>query len=603
MQKIFKMAYCGILTVILLLACQSTSNRYSFIPGIYEGEANGFGGPVKLSVEVDAGNIKAISILEHHETPGIGSIAIEQLPDNIIRAQSLGIDGISGATLSSNAIFSALKSALSTSGINLAQLSRAPAETGRKTVSKELHTQYLIIGAGGAGLTAAIAAAQNGLDVLVLEKMPYAGGATAMSGAGTTATGSQWQIKTGTQDSPEWLFMDMLKNGHFYNNPKTTWFFANNAGKSFDWLVSPEGAGVPYGAQLSGPSAEHRAGRTYSAAGGGPGLIENLVKKAESLGITIMYSTRAEELTISQGRITGARAGDQGGDKYQISADAVLLATGGYGANDDYVPEAVRKLPYAGSVSATGYGLIMAAKLGADSFNLDKINIQPHSIRLPDGRGQHTFQGILYVYFNTAGMLVSQDGVRIVNEQASNYDVLAAMKKEQQSYLIMDEPTYQKYIEIAVASRNFTKAQADEWLAANGKMTPVFARGQTLESLAEALHIPPVNLVKTVGDYNSYAAAGKDPDFGRRPAGAMASRGPYYGVAMDLRYYASLGGLRINDSLEVLDTHGQPMPGLYAAGEVVGGVNGDIYTSSTCVGWALTSGYQAGLEAVRKLKP
>ncbi|MDR1430332.1 MAG: FAD-dependent oxidoreductase [Spirochaetaceae bacterium] len=467
----------------------------------------------------------------------------------------------------------------------------------------EVSADFVIVGAGGAGLSAAISAAQQGLKVLILEKMFFAGGATVMSGGGTTATGSQWQKGAGVKDDPEWLFMDMLKNGHFYNNPHTTWFYANKIGPSFDWLVSPDGAGIPYGRQLSGPSAEHRAGRTYSATGGGAGLIESLVNKAASMNIDILYSVKADGLILENGTVSGVTAAGPNGSRYRIYGKAVLLATGGYGANSEFISEEIKKLPYAGSVSATGDGLIMAVKAGAASFNMDKINIQPHSIRFPDGRGQHTFQGILYVYNNTGGMLISQDGVRIVNEQASNYDILMAMKKEEQCYLLMDKVTYQRYIDIAVASHNFTKVQADEWLAANGKMTPIFAGGQTLEELAETIHVPPDALVKTVSSYNGYAAAGRDPDFGRKLTGPMASDGPYYAVAMDLRYYATLGGLRINDDLEVLDTNDKPIPGLYAAGEVVGGVNGDIYTSSTCVGWALASGYQAGLAAARKLKP
>jgi fumarate reductase flavoprotein subunit len=461
----------------------------------------------------------------------------------------------------------------------------------------------VIVGAGGAGLSAAISAAQQGLNVLILEKMPYAGGATAMSGGGTTATGSQWQKESGVKDDPEWLFMDMLRNGHFYNNPHTTWFYANKIGPSFDWLVSPNGAGVPYGRQISGSSAEHRVGRTYSASGGGPGLIESLVNKAKAMNITILYSVRADSLLLKDGKVSGVTAAGEDGTSYLVSGKAVLLATGGYGANNDYISDEIKKLPYAGSVSATGDGLIMAVKAGAASFNLDKVNVQPHSIRLPTGRGQHTFQGILYAYNNTGGMLVSQNGVRIVNEQASNYDILKAMQKETQCYLLMDEAVYQRYIEIAVASRNFTKAQADEWLAANGSTDPVFARGQTLEELAGVIHVPPDNLARTVAVYRVYAAAGQDADFGRRLTGVLASQGPYYAVAMNLRYYATLGGLKINDELEVLDSHDKPIPGLYAAGEVVGGVNGDIYTSSTCVGWALASGYQAGLAIAADLKP
>jgi fumarate reductase flavoprotein subunit len=347
---------------------------------------------------------------------------------------------------------------------------------------------------------------------------------------------------------------------------------------------------------------EHRVGRSYSAEGGGPGLIENLLKTASSLNIPIMYSTRAESLILENGAVVGVFAAGEDGAKYRIRARDVLLATGGFAANKDLISEEIKKLPFAGAVSSTGDGLLMAMKAGAVSFNLDKVNIQPHSIRFPDGRGQHTYQGVLHVYYNTGGMLISQEGVRIVNEQASAYEIIKAMEKTKQSYLLMDEATYKRYIEIAVASRNFSNKQAEEWLAANGTMNPIFAKGQTLEELAKAVKIPADALAKTVAVYNGYVSAGRDLDFGRRLSGPMASNGPYYAVAMNLRYYLTLGGLKINDELEVLDVNNKPIPGLHAAGEVVGGHNGDIYTPSTCVGWALCSGHQAGLAIAKKLK-
>ena len=602
MKKGFLTSGLGLLAAMLFLACQCTPEPYSFTPGFYEGQAEGFGGPIKLVVQVDAISIQNITILENQETAGIGSIAIEQLPSRIIRAQSLSVDRISGATESCKGIISAVGNALEKSGVDMALLKKEKKTRFNQVERRELSTELLIVGAGGAGLTAAISAAQQGLHVLVLEKMPYAGGATGMSGGGTTATGSRWQKEDKGEDNPEWLFLDMLKNGHFYNDPQTTWVFANKIGESFDWLVSPDGANVPYTRRLSGASAEHRAGRSYSVTGGGPALIDSLLKKADSLNIPIMYSVRAERLITDNGKVVGVMALGDDGTKFRIMAGDVLLATGGYAANEHLVSEEIKQLAYAGSVSSTGDGLFMAIKAGADSFNLDKINIQPHSIKFPNGRGQHTYQGILYVYFNSGGLLVSQDGVRIVNEQASGWDIIKAMEKEKKCYLIMDETTYVRYIEIAVTSRNFTAAQADEWLAANGSVNPVFAKGQSLEELAFAIKMPSANLVKTVSTYNRYAAEGKDPDFGRRLSGPMAYFGPYYAVEMNLRYYLSLGGLRINDKLQVLDTQGEAIPGLYAAGEVVGGVNGDIYTSSTCVGWALSSGHQAGLAIAKKIK-
>ena len=246
-------------------------------------------------------------------------------------------------------------------------------------------------------------------------------------------------------------------------------------------------------------------------------------------------------------------------------------------------------------MSATGDGLNMATAIGADAFNLDKVNIQPHSIILPDGRGQHTFQGCLAMYNGTGSILVSDQGVRFVNEQGSANDIKAGMEQNQHSYLIMDAASFETYAQTCINSHNFTQEQLDQWLEANGTGgNPVFAHADTLEDLSAIVGIPSGALTETVERYNGFVAAGEDADFGRNVTAPMGE-GPYYAVEMNLRYYATLGGLRINNNMQVMNTDGQPIQGLYAAGEVVGGVVGDIYAPGSLFGWAMTSGHNAGL--------
>lgn len=575
-------------------APSETGSAAIFNPGTYEGTGKGYGGDIKVSVTVDETSITDIEVVEQTETEGVGGAALPTLVDKVLSAQSVNIDGVSGATYTSDGFLTAVREAITASGADPDALGQGQTGGDEAKETVTMSTDVVVVGAGGAGLAAALTAAQNGADVVVLEKMAMVGGASSMAGGGTNATGSQWQQSYGIEDSPEAYFMDIMENGHFFSDARTLWLYANTQGAAFDWLVAEDGAALPYVNSQPSPSAEHTYGRTFSPEGGGAGVVSALQQKVTDLGVEILLETPAQELMVTDGTVTGVKALAADGTPYEITANSVILATGGYGANTDMLPETVTSLPYAGAVSATGDGLNMATAIGADAINLDKVNIQPHSIILPDGRGQHTFQGCLAMYNKTGSILVSDQGVRFVNEQGSANDIKAGMEQNEHSYLIMDAASFETYAQTCIASHNFTQEQLDQWLEANGTSNPVFAHADSLEDLAAIVGIPSGALTETVERYNGFVSAGEDTDFGRKVSTAMGD-GPYYAVAMNLRYYATLGGLHINDNMQVLDTDGQPIQGLYAAGEVVGGVVGDIYAPGSLFGWAMTSGHNAGL--------
>ena len=575
-------------------APSETGSAAIFTPGTYEGTGKGYGGDIKVSVTVDETSITDIEVVEQTETEGVGGAALPTLVDKVLSAQSVNIDGVSGATYTSDGFLTAVREAITASGADPDALGQGQTGGDEAKETVTMSTDVVVVGAGGAGLAAALTAAQNGADVVVLEKMSMVGGASSMAGGGTNATGSQWQQSYGIEDSPEAYFMDIMENGHFFSDARTLWLYANTQGAAFDWLVAEDGAALPYVNSQPSPSAEHSYGRTFSPEGGGAGVVSALQQKVTDLGVEILLETPAQELMVTDGTVTGVKALAADGTPYEITANSVILATGGYGANTDMLPETVTSLPYAGAVSATGDGLNMATAIGADAINLDKVNIQPHSIILPDGRGQHTFQGCLAMYNKTGSILVSDQGVRFVNEQGSANDIKAGMEQNEHSYLIMDAASFETYAQTCIASHNFTQEQLDQWLEANGTSNPVFAHADNLEDLAAIVGIPSGALTETVERYNGFVSAGEDTDFGRKVSTAMGD-GPYYAVEMNLRYYATLGGLHINDNMQVLDTDGQPIQGLYAAGEVVGGVVGDIYAPGSLFGWAMTSGHNAGL--------
>ena len=575
-------------------APSETGSAAIFTPGTYEGTGKGYGGDIKVSVTVDETSITDIEVVEQTETEGVGGAALPTLVDKVLSAQSVNIDGVSGATYTSDGFLTAVREAITASGADPDALGQGQTGGDEAKETVTMSTDVVVVGAGGAGLAAALTAAQNGADVVVLEKMAMVGGASSMAGGGTNATGSQWQQSYGIEDSPEAYFMDIMENGHFFSDARTLWLYANTQGTAFDWLVAEDGAALPYVNSQPSPSAEHSYGRTFSPEGGGAGVVSALQQKVTDLGVEILLETPAQELMVTDGTVTGVKALAADGTPYEITANSVILATGGYGANTDMLPETVTSLPYAGAVSATGDGLNMATAIGADAINLDKVNIQPHSIILPDGRGQHTFQGCLAMYNKTGSILVSDQGVRFVNEQGSANDIKAGMEQNEHSYLIMDAASFETYAQTCIASHNFTQEQLDQWLEANGTSNPVFAHADSLEDLAAIVGIPSGALTETVERYNGFVSAGEDTDFGRKVTTAMGDV-PYYAVEMNLRYYATLGGLHINDNMQVLDTDGQPIQGLYAAGEVVGGVVGDIYAPGSLFGWAMTSGHNAGL--------
>ena len=565
-----------------------------FTPGTYEGTGTGYSGEIKVSVTVDETSITGIEVVEQTETESVGGAALPTLVDRVLSAQSANIDVVSGATYTSDGFLTAVREAITASGADPDALGQGQTGNDEAKETVTMSTDVVVVGAGGAGLAAALTAAQNGADVVVLEKMAMVGGASSMAGGGTNATGSQWQQSYGIEDSPEAYFMDIMENGHFFSDARTLWLYANTQGAAFDWLVAEDGAALPYVNSQPSPSAEHSYGRTFSPEGGGAGVVSALQQKVTDLGVEILLETPAQELMVTDGTVTGVKALAADGTPYEITANSVILATGGYGANTDMLPETVTSLPYAGAVSATGDGLNMATAIGADAINLDKVNIQPHSIILPDGRGQHTFQGCLAMYNKTGSILVSDQGVRFVNEQGSANDIKAGMEQNEHSYLIMDAASFETYAQTCIASHNFTQEQLDQWLEANGTSNPVFAHADNLEDLAAIVGIPSGALTETVERYNGFVSAGEDTDFGRKVTTAMGD-GPYYAVEMNLRYYATLGGLRINNNMQVMNTDGQPIQGLYAAGEVVGGVVGDIYAPGSLFGWAMTSGHNAGL--------
>lgn len=569
-------------SMLLLGSIGGAAMAEGMTPGTYEAAAQGFHGDVKLSVTVDAEKITAIDILEHSETEGIGAAALPKLVEAVLANQTIGVDSVAGATVTSEAFKAAMTDALTQAGADMDKMTAAVEASTLEDV--QMDADVVVVGAGAAGLSAALKTAQNGHSVILLEKMGVIGGASAMAGSGTMATGSKWQKEDGYEDSAEKLVEDMMANGHQKNDRATVELFANTIGDAFDWLVGEDGAAVPY--QRSG-----KPSRSYSGEGRGAGVCKNLAERLEAAGGTLLTNTPATELVVENGAVVGVKAEGEG-KAYTIRAKAVVLASGGYGANDALVPDEYKKFVYAGHAGATGDAIKMVEGLDADLINMDLVNTQPNSMILPSGLGQYCNPGVAGAY-KAGAYMVNQNGERFFNESANAWDLMQAMKQNEAQYLIMDQTAFDNFNAGMTNSKIYTMEDVEKWLSDDYDGQPVMKQGATLAELCEKLNLPADAVEASAKAFNDCAAAQTADAFGRTPAAAQSEGGPFYALQMHIRYYASLGGLHINDSMQVLNTKQEAIPGLYAAGEVVGGLEGDVYMGATLFGWAIASGYDA----------
>ena len=525
-----------------------------FVPGTYTGVSKGFGGDVAVTVTLSGKEIQDIRIEGDHETENIGSFAVEMLGADILAAQSPKIDALTGATVTSNAILRALNDALTQAGTDLSKLPDAR-QTGESVVrtSETLETDIVIIGAGGAGMTAAINATQAGKTVILLEKMPYVGGNTTKATGGMNAAETHYQKEQGIEDTVEQFVEDTMKGGHDINDRDLVTVMAENSAEAIDWLDSI-GAPLPK-VSFSGGATNKRIHAPEDGSGVGAYLVTAFRRTLDDLGVNVMYNTKATELMMEDGAVVGVKAEGKTVD-YTIRAQAVILATGGFGNNEDMIVQYRPDLKGTVTTSApgiTGDGILMAVEVGADLVDIDQIQLHPTV-------EQSTSMLITESVRGDGAILVNQEGKRFTNELLTR-DVVSAAELEQPgsyAYIIFDQHL-----------RDGLKA-IEKYVS-----TGITVQADTIEGLAELIGVDPATLAETLKNWNQYVADQKDPEFGRESGmDADLSQAPYYAIKIAPGIHHTMGGVRINTSTQVLDASGEPIPGLFAAGEVTGGVHG-----------------------------
>ena len=556
-----KKLLCLLLAFAMLLVsaaafAEAQPEQSLFTPGSYTAEAQGIFVPVKVTVRVSENEIETVLVDATGETPELGGIAAEKMAMAIMNAQTPNVDSVSGATVTSAAIIAAATDALKQAGADIAVLDANRKDTKDEGPKEEktIDTEIVIIGAGGAGMTAAIMLQQAGKDFVILEKMPYVGGNTTKATGGMNASETHYQKEQGIEDSNALFAADTMKGGHALNDSSLVAVMANSSAGTIDWLDTI-GAELPK-ISFSGGASVNRIHAPADGSGVGAYLVDRFSAKLNELGVKVMLETAATELlTDEDGKIAGVKA--VGPDAmYTINARAVILASGGFGANEamytTYRPD-LKGTVTTNAPGATGDGIVMAQALGADLVDIEQIQLHPTVEQTTSILITESVRG-------DGAILVNQGGVRFTNELLTRDAVSAAELAQEGSYayIIFDQKLRDNLKAIEKYVKSGITVQAD-----------------TIEGLAEQLGIDPATLARTLNDWNEIVKNQRDTQFGRTTGMKEdLTTAPYYAIKIAPGIHHTMGGVKINTAAEVINTEGAAIPGLFAAGEVCGGVHG-----------------------------
>ena len=571
------------------------------VSGDFTATAKGFGGDVSVTLTLTDSVITGCTAEGKDETEGVGSQAIAKMPGEIAESGSIAVDGVSGATITSTAIKEAAAAALTAAGLNPDDYKTA-VENNAAAEDSTVDADVVVVGAGGAGMTAAITAAAEGKSVVILESQSMVGGnsvrATGGMNAGKTVyqdenefgesagvektlktaaekyadnetitalaktVSEQWAAyqanPTGYFDSVELMELDTMIGGKGINDPELVETLCANSADAIDWL-DEHGITLHNVSSFGGASVKriHRPvnaeGKTVSV---GSYMIPLLQENCEKAGVKMMLDTTATEiLTDANGAAVGVKATGASGETVTVNAKAVVLATGGFGANLDmvvkYKPE-LKGFMTTNAPGIQGQGIEMAQAIGAATVDMDQIQIHP---TVEANTAALITEGLR----GDGAILINEEGQRFIDEVGTR-DVVSAAEIAQTgsySWLVVDQ------------------AMADASSVIQGYIKKGYTvTGSTYEELGKAMGVDAAAFAETMEKWNGYVEAKNDPDFGRTSFANPLNTAPYYAVKVTAGVHHTMGGLKINANTEVLNEKGEVIPGLFAAGEVTGGVHG-----------------------------
>lgn len=587
--------------VLAIAGLAAAAEAYTFKPGTYEITTRGNSGPLTVATTFSKNRIENIEIKKHLDTSYVGGVAMEKVRERILAAQHLGVDTVSGATMSSAALLRAVGEASEKAGVPADQLvpNKSPVDPA-KLPAQKLTTDVVVIGAGGTGLAAAATAAEKGAKVLLIEKMPFAGGSSALAGGAIIGAGTSYQEAAGIDDSTEEVLEDWAEHDETavpggnkaYPNEDARRLLIERSTETVEWLGKtvglefaeprPFGHGGEKRAHAPKASPVPASGMGSSPAGGAY-VVKALEKYAKSKGVSMQFNTTAYQLVRNaQGEITGVRAHD-GKKRYEISADAVVLATGGFAHNMTMMAERLPIFTAAtqsavAAVGDTGDGLRMAKDAGAaeveDSWVIG-LYLLPRYEELKTAIQGKSKQRDL--------VLINEKGERFVNE-ALPY--------------VADHAGMQRVCWVVIDSSDVKKAD----IAGKYFHYDVAVYGEDFASLGRRMGVPAETFAKTMTNYNENAEDGDDPTFGKdeeylRPL----VKPPFFAIRVEPGLGGTIGGVKTTKQFEVLDKTGKAIPGLYAGGEMANRpFYARNYESGTGLGLAYSSGRVAGAAAAER---
>ncbi len=611
---------------MFLTACGGSASSTSAAGGVsgsFTGTAKGMG-EVSVTLTLTDNVITDCTAKGDEETSGIGSVVIEQFPGEVVEGNTINLDSISGATITSNAFVEAAKAALTEAGLNPDDyMAKADKTANGETVSYD--ADVVVIGAGGAGMTAAMTAADAGQKVVILESQAMVGGNSARATGGMNAAKTVYQDEnefdqaagvektlataaekyadnetitalaktvseqwaayqanpTGYFDSVELMELDTMVGGKGINDPELVKTLCEGTADAIDWL-DENGITLHNVSSFGGASVKriHRPvneeGKVVSV---GAYMIPLLQENCEKRGIDIVLNTTVDTiLTDANGAAVGVSGTDKDGNTVVVNAKSVILATGGFGANLDMVTQYKPELAgfmTTNAAGAQGQGIEMATAIGAGTVDMDQIQIHP---TVEANTAALITEGLR----GDGAILVNANGERFIDEVGTR-DVVSAAEIAQPgsySWLIVDQ------------------AMVDASSVIQGYIKKGYTKtGATYEELAKELDVDPATFANTMETWNGYVEAKNDPDFGRTSFANPLNNGPYYAIKVTAGVHHTMGGVTINSATEVLKEDGTVIPGLFAAGEVTGGVHGANRLGGTAVADFVVFGRIAGESA------
>ncbi|QSE53185.1 flavocytochrome c [Lactiplantibacillus plantarum] len=453
------------------------------------------------------------------------------------------------------------------------------------TALADLKPNYdvVIIGSGGAGLTAAIQAHELGLNPVILEKMSKIGGNTTRASSGMNAAETNVQLHHHIVDSFGDFYGETLKGGGGMNNQALLKFFTEHSALAIDWLAD-------HGIKLddltiTGGMSVMRTHRPSSMAPIGGFLVTELLKQVAADQLPLFTDVKVDELVVEAGKISGVKATTPDG-AVTITAGAVLLATGGFGANKTLLGQYrddLKNYQTTNQPGATGNGILLAQAIGAKLVDMDQVQVHPTVQQDTD----HAYL-IGEAVRGEGAILVDNQGARFVNELDTRKNVTAAIDQlgGTGAYLIFDR---------GIRDR----VKAVEFYDHIG----LVKTGTDLETLATATGLDAATLKQTVADWNQAVANHNDAAFNRTTGmDRDIAAGPFYSIHIAPAVHYTMGGIAINPATQVLNQDERPIAGLFAAGEVVGGLHGNNRIGGNSIAETVIFGRQAGQQMFKYLQ-